>query len=781
MALIQYIPRTPSRLAFVGEAPGRYEMQKHQPFVGPEGSYFTRLLKAAGVNRYEHYITNTVHTQPHRNDYSTLSVADLNFGREQLKKDLIEWKEKGLTTVIAVGAKALELLTDKTGIFKFRGTVLPCTLVPGLKVYSTVHPGMLIRGSGEFEPIFILDIKKAVADSSDNEMHYPERNINIIRDKQDALFQLSQVTQIETPVVVDIETAGPVMTAFGWATSPSTAFSIASTLLKEVDILQAVGRFASSNTPKIFHNALYDVFHGAFYYQILYRNIFFDTMIAQHSAYPTLPKSLAFCASIYTNEPYWKDEGRDAMKDLKKGIMSWDALYLYNGKDCCLTYEIYLALKDELAQWEVEDVFADRMALLPACLYGQMRGLLLDEQACREFADKNEKAIEILEHIKEKTIGDLNVRSPKQLSELIYGTWGMPIQRKKGRVTVEEKKLRALLRYPTPYTGALGLIMTLRDRYKMRDFYSVKTDPDGRVRYSLKITGTYTGRLASSESITGSGTNMQNQPKEVRVIYKADPGKILCQVDLSQSEARIVAALCKDEPWLKAFDERDLHTEVASMLYHIPVEKVEKSTHRSIAKRVAHGTHYGMGYILLSEILECPPKEARRLKERYLEIRPSLKDWHRRVKKQIHETKLIRTCFGVAIQFFGPIGDPTRPGDDDEGSIGKIMREAVAAEPQSTSVSYINKGIIKSFKEIPEFDFLLQVHDSILFQLPDDPDVIKRVFEKVRDLTEVPITINDITFKIPLSFEFGYNWGTMWELKSLNHLYETYKELQLAR
>ena len=1079
MRPIKYHPNNPPTIAIIGEAPGANEMRVGQPFVGPEGQYMNKLLNIAGLNRFDCFISNTVQEQPPRNDYSLLRQDQLEFGRKELIEDLTNYRDKGLTTVIAVGAKAMELLTGKTGIYRYRGTALPCTLVEGLKVYSTIHPGNILRGEGKYEPIFILDVKKAIADSKTAEITYPYRNIQIISTEQEAIFQLSLITNIDTPVVIDIETAGPKMTAFGWAISPHQAYVLDSKILENPTVLNYLGRFASSSTPKIFHNALFDVFHGAYYYQILYKNIDFDTMIAQHSAYPTLPKSLGFCASIYTNEPYWKclkgdvevltkygwkrldkleddeevmvstingelqfertktisfdfegvgykvetlrhncwytpdhnilteplqrnsrakiaakdltmrkniitsgnfyhgtvfyksikllvaiqadghidgnkvyfnltkqrkvdrlyklckeleidikvsagsiqrkrlecsidgevvleiinrlgknkdfnawlldmcpetldaflnelplwdgwktfngdalnyssnnwnniqwvstighlrnklchighaagkdkngwkvsikdnysaafkppqrkeeyfkgkvyclntstgfflarsnnhifitgnSEGKEAMEELKRGILSWDKLYIYNGKDCCLTYEIYIALKQELTDWDVWEVFNERMAMLPACLYAQMRGLLLDKEACKTLAQKNEKAIDTLEYMKEQVIGDINIRSSKQLSELIYGQWGMPVHKKGGRVTTEEKKLRMMLRYPTPYSAALGLILELKERYKLRDFYNVKTDEDGRVRCSMKITGTYTGRLATSASITGSGMNLQNIPKSVRVIYKADPSKILCQCDLSQSEARIVAALCGDVGWLKAFDERDLHKEVAAFLYGIPLEKVQKETHRLIAKRVAHGTHYGMGYMLLSEIIECPPKEAKRLREKYIELRNGIKTWHTRVKQQIREKRFIRTPFGVVIQFFGPIGNLYDT--DDDAAVGKIMREAVAAEPQSTSVSYINRGIIKCFEVIPEFDFLLQVHDSILFQVDDDLETLQHVLPQIKELIEVPLTVNNITFSIPLNFEIGYNWGNMTEMKSLNELETAYKELK---
>ena len=790
MSRIQYIPPNPSKLAFVGEAPGKIEMDRRQPFVGPEGFYFSRLVKTAGIDRTQVYITNTVHQQPTNNIYATLPQHVLAEGKQWLKEDLEKWKEAGLTTIIAVGPKALSLLTGKDGIYRYRGSVMPCTLVEGLKVYPVIHPGNIIRGEGKYEPIFIMDCKKALNDCETPDIIYPHHDIQIIRHKIDAIALLQTYSNISSPVVIDIETAGPRMTAYGWAINPQKAFVITADLLEDPSVLRAIGHFTKSSTPKIFHNCLFDVFHNAFYYKILNKNIFFDTMIAQHSVYPTLPKSLAFCASIYTKEPYWKDEGKEAMEELKHGKLSWENLYIYNGKDCCLTYEVYLALLQEIKDWGVEKVFKDTMDLVGPALYAQMRGILIDNKdnwaytcASTRLTRRNTKITEKLEKIKEEIVGPVNVNSPKQMAELIYGLWDFP--KPKGRIIAEpqeeesggttgEKQLRSLARYPTPYQAAIGLLITLKKQKKMSTFFNPNVDSDNHVRCSMKITGTYTGRLSTSKSITGSGANLQNQPKEAREVYIAEDGYIFGQSDLSQSEARIVAALCGDPVWLKEFDLKDLHTAVASLLFNTSPDKIIK-WQRDIAKKIAHGTHYGMGPILLSEILGCTPKQAKQYRDRYLEIRYKVVDWHKNVANKLVTERCIKTPFGRIIQFFGPI-------TNNEGqNFSKVHREAIAAEPQSISVSYINQGIIKCYNEIPEFDFRNQVHDSILFQLPDEADTIERVLKKMKELIEVDLTVNDITFRIPLNFELGYNWKTMTELKSLNDVKKVHRQLQFSR
>jgi len=765
MRLIQNIPKTPNGICIVGEAPGADEEKYGKPFIGWEGQYLRRQLKAAGINFNDCYVTNTVHVRPPRNNYDALTSAQISEGIEQLKKDIERWRPN---VVIAVGAKALKALTGHTQITQFRGAVLESTLVPGQKVVATIHPGGILRGGekmGRYEPIQILDFKKALRESRFPEIVYPERNILPVYSHSRALELLHSVTDKPDPVAVDIETVGSSLVAYGIATSKSEAFVITKDLLRDPTILRAVAQFAFSSTPKIFHNALFDCLHGLGYYKIITNNIHCDTMIAQHAVYPTLPKSLAFCASIYTNEVYWKSEGKTIFDDIKKNhTVDWESLYIYNGKDCCLTYEIYEILMKEIDEWGVRKAYDLMMSLIGPCLFAMLRGTKISMYKLLQFEQENEKAIEVLTRIKDAVVGDVNVQSHKQLKELIYEQWDMPKQFRGKRLTVDDKKLAMLERYPTPYRYHIGIIRMLKKYLKRRDFYNLKINDDGRIRTALKITGTYTGRFASSESIFGSGKNLLNIPKETRKFYVADDGKIMIQGDLSQAEARIVAALCGDEKWLREFDETDVHKKVASGLFGVPFDQVTKYQ-RNIAKRVAHGTHYGLGKILLSEILGCSPKEAQAHKDRYYELRPKLKEWQERVKHTVRTKRMLRTVFGRVIQFFGPITD-------------KLYRDAIAAEPQSTSADYLNTGLARLYeRNLPWWEFLLSVYDSILCQVPDNLDAIEETIHTMKELVEVEIVVNGLPMVIPLSFEIGYSWGELEEIKD-DDIRSVYRKLQ---
>jgi uracil-DNA glycosylase family 4 len=59
---------TPSaRVMLIGEAPGRDEDQRGQPFVGAAGRFLDEVLAGSGVDRREFFITNTVKCRPENN------------------------------------------------------------------------------------------------------------------------------------------------------------------------------------------------------------------------------------------------------------------------------------------------------------------------------------------------------------------------------------------------------------------------------------------------------------------------------------------------------------------------------------------------------------------------------------------------------------------------------------------------------------------------------------------------------------------------------------------
>ena len=771
---LTHTPHSPAKIAWLHDFPTEDECNFRCALTGNRGQYTRHLLKRANINPNEIYLAFLCNDHAPQNNYWLLPEADRQRDNTQLLLNLTKWRDLGLTTIISTDPITTQFLTG-IPIKKYhlyRGSFVPCTKVGGLKVIVAYEAGWILRNNSRDDLVTYVDYQKAEKLCHTADLCHPTREVHIIRDKAEAIAFLESITNSDLLVATDIETRGGLLTAIGFAATADEAYVLTKELCAMPDVIRAVGRFAKSSTVKIFHNAGYDCLHGFYYYKLLWKN-YHDTMLMQHAAMPTLKKSLAFCSSIYTIEPYWKDEGKSG----KAGTIVDDNFYIYNGKDACVTREIYDALLIHLARFEAYPTYEFSLKLLEPAIFAMSHGTIVDFEPVQKFKEINERAIANLMRIKDASIGAVNVGSSQQLCGLVYEQWGFPKQwkttitkqGKKKSLCADAKKLQYLATLPTPYAMHLELIALLKKHIKMRDFYRIKVSDDGRVRTSLKVHGAYTGRWSSSGSIMGTGGNLLNQPKKIRHFYVPDPGKIFIQMDLSQAEARCVAALCKDLQWLSDFEEKDLHTWVASQLFNIPMEQVKKKPHRDTAKKVAHGTHYLLGVKLLSEILKCSANEAKAHKEAYFKVRPSLLTWHENVKQTIKKQHYLRNPYGRIIQFIGPITDST-------------IREAVAGEPQSISAEYLNTGLLKIYEaNIPSWEFHLQVYDSILCAVDDDIEVIKHTIKTMKELVEVELDIHGISLTIPADFEMGYSWGTLMEIPHIDRVDEVYSLLQKDR
>lgn len=168
--------------------------------------------------------------------------------------------------------------------------------------------------------------------------------------------------------------------------------------------------------------------------------------------------------------------------------------------------------------------------------------------------------------------------------------------------------------------------------------------PDGRLRGLFAPIGTSTGRVASHSP------NMQNLPGDARfhACTKAPAGRALITADYAGAELRVLAALSGAPAFLDAFArDADLHSEVASDLFGVPVSKTENAALRGRAKAINFGLLYGMGARALAAQLDLNVPEAEALLERYFETFPGIRDFmqaevERAMKRGYGETALGR-------------------------------------------------------------------------------------------------------------------------------------------
>jgi DNA polymerase I-like protein with 3'-5' exonuclease and polymerase domains len=175
------------------------------------------------------------------------------------------------------------------------------------------------------------------------------------------------------------------------------------------------------------------------------------------------------------------------------------------------------------------------------------------------------------------------------------------INHETGRPTTGKKARAQWVRRQPEFAtlGALKQQVTLRNNFAKT---SLLAQP--RMYFNLKIHGTSEGRLSSSGRRRGIDLNIQNQPKEFRVIYVPDQdGWGFVSLDLAQGENFLTTWIAQDwERWERLQDpDYDEHSALAQAIFGHPVTKAlakrdpQIDAERQIGKKINHGRNYGMG------------------------------------------------------------------------------------------------------------------------------------------------------------------------------------------
>jgi len=448
-----------------------------------------------------------------------------------------------------------------------------------------------------------------------------------------------------------------------------------------------------------------------------------------------------------------------------------EGLWIYNGLDCCVTLEV-LNVTETLLDNTTRGTYEFSKSLQGPILEMNMRGVKVDlpERARLLTAYETDLArlAGQLDRILHEGYGViLNWRSPKQLIEFFYGTLSLPEIRKrnqKGQMvpTINREALEKLSSYFTAQP-VVSHLLKMRDIAKKVGVLRTNIDTDGRMRTSYNIAGTTTGRLSSALSDFGTGTNLQNIEQRLRRVFIPDPQLKFANADLSQADARWVGAilwnLFSDGTYLDACESGDLHTTVCRMAWSDLAwtgdPKSDRAiadrpayrdmSYRDLAKRLGHGTNYLGMPATMAKHSKLPRDLIEDFQKRYFNAFPTIREWHNWVRAQLLQHGYITTIFNRKRWFFG------RRNDD------AVVREAVAFEPQSCTSDLINMGLLNIWRQ-GIAQPLLQVHDSILVQYPEELEF--EVAPRVIAALEIPVELaKGRKFVIPSDAKVGWNWS----------------------
>ncbi|SEE15470.1 DNA polymerase I [Ruania alba] len=400
-----------------------------------------------------------------------------------------------------------------------------------------------------------------------------------------------------------------------------------------------------------------------------------------------------------------------------------------------LLTDLELPVADVLAQMEKAGIGADSEYL---------RGL--EREFDQRVRDAASQAYEVIGR-------EVNLSSPKQLQEVLFGDLEMPKTRKtKTGYTTDADALADL--YTKTEHPFLEHLLTHRDQIRLRQTVEglLRTvAPDGRIHTTYSQTIAATGRLSSADP------NLQNIPirteegHRIRAAFVVGAGyESLLTADYSQIEMRIMAHLSGDDGLIEAFRSgEDLHSFVGSRVFDVAPEAVTASM-RSKIKAMSYGLAYGLSAFGLSRQLKIDTGEARGLMEEYFERFGGVRDYLASVVDGARVNGYTETILGRRRY----LPDLT---SDNRQRREMAERMALNAPIQGSAADLIKVAMIGVQAAFTEQNLrsrlLLQVHDELVVEVaPGEAEVAEAV------LREQMGAAADLAVPLEVSVGTGSNW-----------------------
>jgi uracil-DNA glycosylase family 4 len=816
----KYVPGTGSvgaKLMILGECPNSQETIAGKPFIGSSGRELDHLLTDAGIFRSNCWLSNVSKFEVPLNTYGKKipfairarnAGIDMEIQLHELQNEINEIKPH---CILALGGTALWALSGKTKIGHYRGSIMHGMGVKFIPTYNPAHllhqtPGAEFKGYWNRQ-IMIFDFKRALAQSKFPEFVLPSRTLEICRNSAQ-LAEFRDRYKDKVRMAVDIEANGtcipvciglslnkhhgmtvPLWNCDGISTIPDSdlvqCWIILAEMLYEKEI---IGQNFNYDRDKIKRLGF------------IIEHLASDTMLKAHAINPELPKGLAFNTSLYTEEPFYKDEGmyQGSITDLLTGC----------ARDSCVTLEVDENMDSDLDELGMRPFYENFLMKLPDVYWSiENQGFKVDtnerDRLLRKYVEWDERVrYELF-----KLIGaEVNVNSPTQVAVLLWDNLKLP-----RKDTTGEEDITALLNSPSAikkpeHRKICELILEgRRVRKSISTYLMALPDYDGRMRT------TYFPCLDTGRTSTGQqdppirpqvevidengkkkqkvlGTAFQTMTKhgdigaDIRGMYIPDEiDEIFVQADSSQAEARVVALLADDEDTLRMYDEHDIHALTASWFFGGSESDYSKKIlgyeHpiRFAGKTLRHAGHLGAGKRRASIELNTQARKYKipiTISEAIAE--GALKIFHAKSPKvqQVFQTGVIEALkknrqliaplpYGVDAPMGGKRTFFERFGEE-------LFRQGFSYIPQRAVSDNTKNAAIRIRERIPGIKIVMESHDALLFCIPIVKQVewipiIKEEMEREIDFSQC--TLKRHKLSIPCEIECGMNYMDLKKFK----------------
>lgn len=794
------------RLAVVFDAP---RGQGSPMTYGVGGAYFQRVLEAcqqaAGLSDLE---TETFYAvaavQP---GGKAPPIGDVRKERDRLFDEFRAW---GPDAILSVGAGALNAVAydapKALAISRERGRMRLIESTPWVPTIS--H--MAVIKSSDLHRDFSNDVYKVLSQRAP----IPPMQVDLVIPRTvDELEAELTILDDATAIGVDVETTGlrPALDdllAVGYGALYDDDHAVAIIVTRDLlglngcdDVLyDATWRLSRRS---IGHNFKFDM-------QYLAQRIGFapddaligDTLLLGHllDERPNRPTSrvrglgLKDMVAVRYDHQYGFDFGE--FYTANEEDKDWAAMHAYLGEDCTYTARLWYDLSEEARKESPRLLQAHDELLMPvsrAIAKLEFAGAPVNvpwvEETVRAYDARISRRRAALDAALPRLTprADVTITAPQQVADVMYDDWKMtPDVRKHGVLPADDRSTdkdhikAAVAKYirTDRFREARWLrsLEKLRRDMRQRTTYQKslldRIDPDDRVRASFLIHGTSTGRLSAQgpalQTIPAVDREDALQFRPMRRAFQPGEGMLWVEVDYSNLELRVAAALSQDQDFLEVFRSgRDVHKEVASAIFSKPPEEISKAE-RFLAKAVSFGIIYGRTGKALATGAEMryaeqklgmkpwTEQQADAFIKKFLRSYPTLDAWMRRLYATVPAEGYVESPFGRRRRF--PLYPKSR------GELGSIQRQAVNTPVQSAASDICLLAMVELQKELEKFpDYgwrvLFTVHDSICLEVPETrvhalEAVCRAVMEKEWD--GVPLTVD---------FEAGPSWADVKELK----------------
>ncbi|MFQ5984774.1 MAG: DNA polymerase I [Alphaproteobacteria bacterium] len=421
----------------------------------------------------------------------------------------------------------------------------------------------------------------------------------------------------------------------------------------------------------------------------------------------------------------------------------------YAAEDADVTGRLHRVLKPRLVAERMVTVYETlERPLIPVLVAMERAGIMVDrEELMRLSRDFAQRLVALEEEIYRLAGHPFTIASPKQLGEVLFDEMGLE-GGKKGKTGAYGTGADVLESLAAQGHDLPARVLDWRQLAKLKSTYAdaliEQINPaTGRVHTSYSMAVASTGRLSSTDP------NLQNIPvrteegRKIRRAFVAAPGHKLVSADYSQIELRLLAHVAAIDALVEAFHAgADIHALTAAQVFGVPVEGMDPVTRRS-AKAINFGIIYGISPFGLSRQLGVSQGDAAAYIRAYFERYPGIRDYMERTKTFCRQNGFVTTLFGRKCHM---------PGINDKNPArrGFWERAAINAPLQGSAADIIKRAMIRIPGALDEAGLegrmLLQVHDELLFEAPEDEveataAVAKRVMEGVAHLS-VPLTVD---------------------------------------